>query len=80
MKRFTGDKASRALRALVVKPAASLAVSLSLVGEGKGGPKGRKARMKSLTPRQRKNLAKKAAAARWKGHEPAKGKAAKKKG
>jgi len=32
-----------------------------------GGPKGGKARMESLTPEQRKALAKKAAAARWKG-------------
>jgi hypothetical protein len=31
----------------------------------KGGLKGGKARMKLLTPRQRTNLAKKAAAARW---------------
>ena len=37
---------------------------LSELGK-KGGPKGGKARMKSLTARQRTNLAKKAAAARW---------------
>jgi len=32
-----------------------------------GGPKGGKARMASLTPKQRKALAKKAALARWNG-------------
>ena len=37
---------------------------LSRLGK-KGGPKGGKARMASLTPRQRTALAKKAAAARW---------------
>ena len=31
----------------------------------KGGPKGGKARMESMTPKQRKELAQKAAAARW---------------
>jgi hypothetical protein len=31
----------------------------------KGGPAGGKARMASLTPKQRRELAKKAAAARW---------------
>jgi hypothetical protein len=37
---------------------------LSKLGK-KGGPKGGKARMASLTPEQRKELAQKAAAARW---------------
>jgi hypothetical protein len=37
---------------------------LSKLGK-KGGPKGGKARMESLTARQRTALAKKAAAARW---------------
>ncbi|MGA2580294.1 MAG: hypothetical protein ABSH24_30215 [Bryobacteraceae bacterium] len=37
---------------------------LSKLGK-KGGTKGGKARMASLTPKQRKQLAKKAAAARW---------------
>jgi hypothetical protein len=37
---------------------------LSKLGK-KGGPKGGKARMASLTPKQRKELAQKAAAARW---------------
>jgi hypothetical protein len=37
---------------------------LSRLGK-KGGPKGGKARMASLTPKQRTALAKKAAAARW---------------
>jgi hypothetical protein len=34
-----------------------------------GGPKGGRARMASLTPKQRKELAKKAARARWHGSE-----------
>ena len=51
-----------------------LSKHLSELGK-KGGPKGGRARMKSLTPIQRKNLAKKAAAARWKGHKKAKAKA-----
>jgi DNA-binding MarR family transcriptional regulator len=38
---------------------------LSKLGK-KGGPKGGRARMASLTPKQRKALAKKAATARWK--------------
>ena len=38
---------------------------LSKLGK-KGGPKGGKARMAMLTPKQRTALAKKAAAARWK--------------
>ena len=33
----------------------------------KGGRKGTKARMEKLTPKQRTELARKAAAARWKG-------------
>jgi hypothetical protein len=37
---------------------------LSKLGK-KGGPKGGKARMASMTPKQRKELAQKAAAARW---------------
>jgi hypothetical protein len=37
---------------------------LSKLGK-KGGPIGGKARMASLTPKQRKELAKKAAVARW---------------
>jgi hypothetical protein len=37
---------------------------LSKLGK-KGGPKGGKARMAMLTPKQRRELAKKAAAARW---------------
>jgi DNA-binding MarR family transcriptional regulator len=37
---------------------------LSKLGK-KGGPKGGRARMASLTPEQRKELAQKAAAARW---------------
>ena len=37
---------------------------LSRLGK-KGGKKGGKARMESMTPAQRKTLAKKAAAARW---------------
>ena len=37
---------------------------LSELGK-KGGPKGGRARMKSLTAAQRKKLAQKAAAARW---------------
>jgi hypothetical protein len=37
---------------------------LSKLGK-KGGPIGGKARMASLTPKQRKELAKKGAAARW---------------
>lgn len=37
---------------------------LSKLGK-KGGPIGGKARMASLTPKQRKELARKAAAARW---------------
>jgi hypothetical protein len=35
----------------------------------KGGPKGGKARTAALTPEQRKELARKAAAKRWDGHE-----------
>jgi hypothetical protein len=34
-----------------------------------GGPKGGKARMAALTPKQRKALARKAALARWQGKE-----------
>lgn len=45
---------------------------LSELGK-KGGPKGGQARMKSLTPTQRKRLAKKGAAARWGKKKPAKG-------
>jgi hypothetical protein len=44
---------------------------LSKLGK-KGGTKGGKARMASLTPEHRKELAKKAAAARWRGQETAK--------
>jgi hypothetical protein len=44
---------------------------LSKLGK-KGGTKGGKARMASLTPEQRQELAKKAAAARWGGQETAK--------
>jgi hypothetical protein len=40
-----------------------------------GGPKGGKARMDSLTTDERKKLGRKAAAARWRGHEKEKGKA-----
>jgi hypothetical protein len=39
------------------------------------GRRGGKARLKNLTPAKRSEIARKAAAARWKGHEPAKGKA-----
>jgi hypothetical protein len=38
------------------------------------GKRGGKARLKSLTSGQRSEIAKKAAAARWKDHKPAKGK------
>jgi hypothetical protein len=41
---------------------------LSRLGK-KGGPIGGRARMASLTPKQRTELAKKAAAARWKNRE-----------
>lgn len=36
----------------------------------RGGQKGGKARAESLTAKQRSEIAKKAAAARWKGHKP----------
>jgi hypothetical protein len=45
---------------------------LSELGK-KGGPKGGRARMESLTAAQRKKLAQKAAAARWGKKKPAKG-------
>ena len=35
----------------------------------KGGPKGGKARTSALTPEERKELARQAAAARWAGHK-----------
>ena len=47
--------------------AAALAAfrALGRIGGKKGGPKGGKSRMATLTPEQRRALAKKAAAARW---------------
>ena len=38
------------------------------------GRRGGKVRLKNLTPAKRSEIARKAAQARWKGHEPAKGK------
>ena len=49
---------------LIVNEKEILRKHLSELGK-KGGPKGGKARMESMTPKQRKALAKKAAAARW---------------
>jgi len=39
--------------------------ALGRIGGMKGGPKGGKARMAALTPEERRDLARKAAAARW---------------
>jgi hypothetical protein len=49
---------------LIVNEKEILREHLSKLGR-KGGRKGGKARMESLTPAERKQLAKKAAAARW---------------
>jgi hypothetical protein len=43
------------------------AVALGRRGGKKGGPKGGAARMAALTPKERSELARKAARARWKG-------------
>ena len=61
-----------------ISPGKSFVVSRVMREMGKkggkaGGQKGGKARMESLTPEERKKLAKKAAAARWGKKKPAKG-------
>ena len=47
------------------RAARELLSALGRIGGKKGGPKGGKSRMESLTPEERSALGKKAAAARW---------------